>query len=181
MKSGIHDQCSFLFLGADVEPHGSSVPICSTCALPGPHHDFSRHLLLKESLDSVVLAVRLLIRVGFPSLAWSLYAPLHPNEHLVDHGGGELGGAHRAPLRGFWPPSAVTSSAGCHIDKARRLTPRRRWASYPRVNENVCKNIINRGGVCAARHGFDTFSQARHYNHQNCCRCNKSVSSTIAS
>ena len=30
-----------------------------------------------------------------------------------------------------------------HIDKAGRLTPRRRLASYPRVNENVCKNIIN--------------------------------------
>ena len=78
MKSGIHDQCSFLFLDGDVQPHGSAIPICSTCALPGPHHDFSRHLLLKESLDNVVLAVRLLIRVGFPSLACSLYASLHP-------------------------------------------------------------------------------------------------------
>ena len=47
-----------------------------------------------------------------------------------------------------------------------RLTPRRRWASYPRVNENVCKNIINHEGVCAARHGFENSSQARHYNHQ---------------
>ena len=78
MKSGIHDQCSFLFLGADVQHHGSAVSICSTRALSGPHHDFSRHLLLKESLDNVALAVRLLIRVGVPSLACSLYASLHP-------------------------------------------------------------------------------------------------------
>ena len=34
-----------------------------------------------------------------------------------------------------------------------RLTPRRRWASYLRVNENVCKNIINRGTF--ALHGMD--------------------------
>ena len=77
MKSGIHYQCSFLFLGGDVQPHGSVIPICSTCALPGPH-DLSRHLLLKESLENEVLAVRLLIRVSFTSLACSLYASLHP-------------------------------------------------------------------------------------------------------
>ena len=40
--------------------------------------------------------------------------------------------------------------------------------------------MINRRGVCAARHGFENLSQARHYNRRNCCRCNKSVSSTIA-
>ena len=69
------------------------------------------------------------------------------------------------------------------IDKAGRLTPRRRWASYPRVNENVCNNIINCGGVFAARHDFENFFEAikvRHYNHQNYCQCNNSVSSTIA-
>ena len=27
--------------------------------------------------------------------------PTALNEHLLDHGGGKLGGSHRAPLRGF--------------------------------------------------------------------------------
>ena len=66
MKSGMHDQCSFLFLGAEVHHHRSAVPVRSTRALPGPHHDCSRHLLLKENLDNAVLVARLLIRVDFP-------------------------------------------------------------------------------------------------------------------
>ena len=31
---------------------------------------------------------------------------------LADYSGGALGGSRLAPLRGFWPPSAVASSAG---------------------------------------------------------------------
>ena len=34
MKSGMHDQCSFLFLGAEVHHHRSVVPVRSTRALP---------------------------------------------------------------------------------------------------------------------------------------------------
>ena len=66
MKSGMHDQCSSLFLGAEVHHHRSTVSVRSTRALSGPHHDCSRHLLLKESLDNAILATRLLIRVDFP-------------------------------------------------------------------------------------------------------------------
>ena len=42
-----------------------------------------------------------------------------PNEHLVDHGGDELRGSRRAPLRGCCPPSAVKSSAGCHMHRCK--------------------------------------------------------------
>ena len=66
MKSGMHDQCYFLFLGAEVQHHRSAVPVRSTRALPGPFHHCSRHLLLKENLDNAVLVARLLIRVDFP-------------------------------------------------------------------------------------------------------------------
>ena len=66
MKSGTHDQCLFLFLGAEVQHHRSAVPVRSTRALPGPHHHYSRHLLLEENLDNAVLATRLLIRGDFP-------------------------------------------------------------------------------------------------------------------
>ena len=41
------------------------------------------------------------------------------------------------------------------IDKTGRLIPRRRWASYPCVNEYVCKNMTNRGGDCATRPDAD--------------------------
>ena len=114
MKSGMHDQCYFLFLGAEVHHHRSAVPVRSTRALPGPHHHCSRHLPLKENLDIAVLVARLLIRVGFRSPKCFLcFTAL--NEHLVDYSGGALGGSRRAPLRGFWPPSVVASSAGCRM------------------------------------------------------------------
>ena len=66
MKSGMHDQCSFLFLGAEVHHYRSAVPVRSTRALPGPFNHCSRHLLLKENFDNAVLVARLLIRVDFP-------------------------------------------------------------------------------------------------------------------
>ena len=52
--------------------------------IPGPHHDFSRHLLLKESLDNVVLAVRAAHQSGLSVFCMLSLCLTASNEHLVD-------------------------------------------------------------------------------------------------
>ena len=115
MKSGMHDQCSFLFLGAEVHHHRSAVPVRSTRALPGPFYHCSRHLLLKENLDNAVLVARLLIRVDFP-FSWIL-SLLHCTQWT-------FGGLQCGCVRGFssrsttWILASFSSCIVCWVSYA---------------------------------------------------------------